>query len=227
MEKREELILDHLGRYTISLKKVIDELYFDGGSAQNALNKLVTADLIQSIQNGLGGNFRYYQLTIKGAKTRSVPPNRAREKEPKGLSQDIAALWFSCMGDVRRKRLSITELRSLFGAPKGGNVIHIAEDAGEESTVYRLFVPSDNSSLRSFVATLKKSAHDAFGDERLLRWIERGTYTLLVLLQNESRREDLRRLIKDEEFPDIRIRLDLGPSATTLREFISPEKELS
>lgn len=225
MEKREEMILDHLGRYTISLKKVIDELYFDGGNAQTTLNKLVTAELIQSVQNGLSGNFRYYQLTSKGTKNRGIPPNRSREKEPKGLSQDLAALWFACMGDARRTRLTTTELRSLFGAPKGGNVIHIAEDAGEETTVYRLFAPSDNSSLRSFVATLKKSAHDAFGDERLLRWIERGTYCLLVLLQNESRREDLRRLIKDEEFPDIRIRLDLAPSATTLKEFMSPERE--
>ena len=223
MERQDELILDHIGRYTISIKRVIDTSCLEGSSCQNTLTRLLKGDLIQGIEKGLSGNFRYYQLTTKGAKTRGFPVNRAREKEPRGLAQDLAALWFSCMRGVPRKRLSDTELGKLFGAPKGGNVIHVAQSDGDDSSVFRLFIPSENSSLNTFLATLKKAAYDAASDERLVPWIERGTYRIAVLLQNQNREEELERLIRKEEFPEVRIQLDIAPSPTNLKEFISPE----
>lgn len=223
MEPQDELILDHIGRYTLSIKKVIDTACLEGSSCQNSLNRLLKLEMIQGIDRGLSGNFRYYQLTTKGAKTRGFPVNRSREKEARGLAQDLAALWFSCMGGVTRQRLSDAELRLLFGAPKGGNVIHVAQSDGDESTVFRLFIPSENSSLSTFLATLKKSAYDAASDPNLVPWIERGTYRLAVLLQNENRREELERLIRKESFPDIRIILDIAPSPSNLKEFIAGE----
>lgn len=221
MERQDELILDHIGRYTLSIKRVIDTACFDGSSCQNSLNRLLKADLIQGIDQGLAGNFRYYQLTTKGAKARGFPVNRAREKEARGLAQDLAALWFSCMGEAVRKRLSDLELRTLFGAPKGGNVIHVAQNDGDDTTVYRLHIPSENSSLGTFVATLKKTAFDATSDPNQISWIERGTYQLAVLLQNQNRRDELERLIRKETFPDIRIVLDIAPSPSNLKDFIT------
>ncbi len=223
MEKHDQIILDHIGRYTISIKKVIDTACLEGSSCQNSLTRLLKADLLQAIDRGLSGNFRYYQLTAKGAKSRGFPVNRAREKEPRGLSQDLATLWFSCMGGVPRKRLSDVEMDTLFGAPKGGNVVHVAQSDGDASTVFRLFIPSENSSLNTFLATLKKSSYDAASDERLIPWIERGTYQLAVLLQNQNRCEELERLIRKDQFADVRIHLDIAPAPTNLKEFISPE----
>lgn len=223
MEPQDELILDHIGRYTLSIKRVIDTACLEGSSCQNSLTRLSKLELIQGIDRGLSGNFRYYQLTPKGAKTRGFPVNRSREKEARGLAQDLATLWFSCMGGVVRKRLSDAELRRLFGAPKGGNVIHVAQSDGDESTVFRLYIPSENSSLSTFLATLKKSAYDATSDPNLISWIERGTYQLAVLLQNENRREELERLIRKDKFPDIRIILDIAPSPSNLKEFIAGE----
>jgi DNA-binding MarR family transcriptional regulator len=218
-----ELILDHLSRYPISLKKVVETLFPDYGSPTAALTKLIADGLVQRVTNGLDGNYSYYQLTQKGAKSRNLPVNRAREKEAKGLAQDLASLWFSCMGEFRRKRLSAEELKTLFGAPKGGNVIHVAQDSDEETTVFRLFIPSATSALRPFIPSLKKNAHDALADERLLGWVERGTYRFAVLVHSDERREDLGRLIRGEEFPNIRIHLDVAPTPSTLRQFITPE----
>lgn len=223
MEKQDELILDHIGRYTLSIKRVIDTACLEGSSCQNSLNRLLKAELIQGVERGLAGNFRYYQLTTKGAKARGFPVNRAREKEARGLAQDLATLWFSCMGDVPRKRLADSELKPLFGAPKGGNIIHVAQSDGDESTVFRLFIPSENSSLNTFIATLKKSSFDAASDERLIPWIERGTFRLAVLLHNQNRREELERLIRKEQFADIRVHLEIAPAPTNLKEFISAE----
>jgi hypothetical protein len=223
LERQDELILDHIGRYTLSIKRVIDTACLEGTSCQNSLTRLLKAELIQGIDRGLSGNFRYYQLTTKGAKARAFPVNRAREKEPRGLAQDLATLWFSCMGGVPRMRLADSELQTLFGAPKGGNIIHVAQSDGDDSTVFRLFIPSENSSLNTFLATLKKSAYDAASDERLIPWIERGTYQLAVLLQNQNRREELERLVRKEKFADVRLLLDIAPSPTNLKEFISAE----
>ena len=221
-----QLILLHIGLYTISLRKVIETRFFDGGSCNAAITRLLREDLIQRISNGLDGNYSYYQLSQKGTKLCQLPQNRARPKEAKGLALDLAALWFSCMGDKRRKRLTTEQLKSLFGAPKGGNVIHIAQDGDDdETTVFRIFAPSPTAPLRTLLPSIKKSAFDIMSDEKVLRWVERGTYGLAVLVHSEDRREDLADLIRNEEFPDIRIHLDVAPTPTNLREFMTPEKD--
>ncbi|MCX6602246.1 MAG: hypothetical protein NTV52_01485, partial [Acidobacteria bacterium] len=70
-----------------------------------------------------------------------------------------------------------------------------------------------------------RAAHQACADERLIRWIERGTYQFAVLLTNDGRTEKLAELIRAEEFPDLRIQLSVAPSPRDLPLFISPDKE--
>jgi hypothetical protein len=217
-------ILNHIGRYTVSLRRVLQVLFFDGRSAEGALKRLERLGYVQRVERRLPGNFSYYQLKKKGAAVINVSENKAKPKEAKGLAQDLAALWFSCMGDRPRKRLTDGELRKLFGAPKGGNVIHVAQEE-DEPTVFRVFIPEADSNLQKYSPTLKKAAHQACNDERLIRWIERGTYQFAVLLTNEDRKARLEELIRADEFPDLRIQLALAPSPRNLSEFISPDKE--
>lgn len=226
METTDNIILDHIARNPISLRKVIDTCCLDGANSSNAITRLLREDLIQRIPNGLEGNYSYYQLSHKGAKLCNVPQNRSRPKDAKGLALDLAALWFACMADERRERLTIEELKTLFGAPKGGNVIHVAQDGDDdEVTVFRLFAPGATALLRAFLTALKKSAFDLLGDEKILRWVERGTYRLAVLVHSEDRKDDLAELIRKEEFPDIRIQIEVVPTPSTLRQFLTAEKE--
>lgn len=226
MEERDEQILTHVARYTISLRKVIETLFFDGMSANNKINRLVKENLLQRSSQAFEGNYTYYQLTKKGCGVLGMAPNKARPKDERGLAQDLGALWFACMGEVSRKRLSNEELRTLFGAPKGGNVIHVAQaGADDETVVFRLFIPGETTRAKPFIATVKKAAHEAIGDEKLLRWIERGSYRFAVLVHDERKKAEVRKGIEEEEFPDVRIHLDVVPTPTTLRQFISPEKE--
>jgi len=226
MEDVDLKILHHIGRYTITLRRVLQVLFFDGGSAEGALKRLERLGYIQRVERQLPGNFSYYQLKKKGAAVINVSENRAKPKEAKGLAQDLAALWFSCMGDRPRRRLVDTELRALFGAPKGGNVIHVAQ-AEEGPNVCRLFIPEADSNLERYTPTLKRAAHQACADEKLIRWIERGTYQFAVLLTNDDRKAKLAELIRAGEFPDLRIQLAIAPSPRELPLFISPEKENS
>jgi hypothetical protein len=225
MEEIDLQILQHLGRYTVTLRRVLQVQFFNGGSPQSALNRLEKLGYIDRIQRQLPGNFSYYQLKKKGAAAIGVSENRAKPKEPKGLAQDLGALWFSCMGDHPRKRLLDGELRTLFGAQKGGNVIYVAQ-AEDEPTVFRMFIPEPDTNLERYTATLKRAAHAACADERLIPWIERGTYQFAVLLTNEGRVDILSELIRDEDFPDLRFELAIAPSPRELPLFISPDKEV-
>jgi hypothetical protein len=224
MDDSDLRILHHLGRYTVTLRRVLQVLFFEGGSAETALKRLERGGYIQRVERQLPGNFSYYQLKKRGAAVINVSENKAKPKETKGLAQDLAALWFSCMGDRPRKRLVDTELRTLFGAPKGGNVIHVAQ-AEEEPTVFRLFIPEADSNLERYVTTLKRAAHESCTDEKLLRWIERGTFQFAVLLTNEGRKEKLAELIRASDFPDLRIQIALAPSPRELQLFIPPDKD--
>lgn len=222
MEDRDQLILEHIGRYTVSIRRVMEDLFFDGRSCGNALNRLADKQLIQRIEDSLEGGYSYYQLTPKGAKALGLPPNRGTSKRETALAQNLAALWFSCRPGVRRKRLSDRELGTLFGAPEGGNVIHVAQDdVANETAVYRLFIPSEGTSVKSeYVRSLQKSAGDAIGSPKLAPWIERGTYRFAVLVHSEVRKEELDRFIRRKEFPKVRIHIETTPTPSTLPLFI-------
>src|SRR5215467_11516160 len=105
MEDIDIQILHHIGRYTVTLRRVLQTVFFENGNPQGALNRLERAGYIQRVERAFLGNFSYYQLKKKGAAIVNVSENKAGPKDPKGLGQDVAALWFCCMGDIPRKRL--------------------------------------------------------------------------------------------------------------------------
>lgn len=228
MDNRDELILDHIGRYTISIRRIIEDLFFEGGSCGNALDRLAEKQLIQRVPKVLQGNYSYYQLTPKGAKSRGLPPNKATPKGELALSQNLAALWFCCKGSLWRKRLSDQELETLFGAPEGGNVIHVAQnDSDEHTTVFRLFVPGENTQVkRGYARTVRKSAYEAMKDRRLLPWIERSTYRFAVLVHSAVRKDELQRLIRLEDFPRLPVHIEIAPTPSTLPTFLPDKEEL-
>lgn len=229
MEERDSQILDHIGRYTISVRAVIEDLFFAGGNSGNTLDRLAEQQLIQRVRNALNGNYSYYQLTAKGAKSRGLPPNKATGKRETGLAQNLAALWFSCRGGFRRKRLNDEELNTLCGTHRGGNVIHVAQDDSEdETTVFRLFIPSeDTATKKNYVTALKATAYDALNNERLSPWIERGTYRFAVLVHSQVRKDDLERLLHTSNFPRIRVLTEIAPTPSTFPLFISADEEAS
>lgn len=224
MEQIDLRILNHIGRYTITLRRVLQVALFEGGNAQESLDRLVRLGYLHRAERQLPGNFSYYQLKKRGAAILNISENKANPKQAKGLAQDLGALWFSCMDETPRKRLTDSELKVLFGAPKGGNVIHVAQ-LDQEPCVFRLFIPEADTNLERYTTTLKKAAHQICADEKLIRWVERGTYQLAVLLTNEARVTKLAELIRAEEFPDLRIKLAVAPSPRELPEFISRDKD--
>jgi hypothetical protein len=228
MENTDSLILDHLGRYTLSIRRIIDDLCFEGRSSGNALQRLMEKQLVQRVSKALEGNYSYYQLSAKGAKERGLPPNRSAAKGEAAVAQNLAALWFSCKSPIPRKRLTDDELKTLFGVPEGGNVIHVAQLGDQNhTTVFRLFIPGESSSVKkAYVRSLRKSAIETLTDERLLPWIERGTYRFAILVHSDVRKDELERLIRLENFPRLRIHIEVAPTPSTLPSFLSNQEDL-
>jgi hypothetical protein len=225
MPETDELILDHLGRYVISIRSVIEHLFFGGGSCGSTLTRLADRQLIQRVTKSFEGGYSYYQLTPKGAKSRGLPPNRGLPKNETAIAQNLAALWFACRAEVPRLRLNDDELNTLFGAPEGGNTIHVAQ-SGIEPTVFRLFVPGEGTSVKqNYVRALKKSASDVMENKNLLPWIERGTYRFAVLVHSEVRKENLDRLLASEAFPKLTVQIEIAPTPSTLPAFLPGKEE--
>jgi hypothetical protein len=227
MDDRDALILDHIGRYTISIRNVIEDLFFDGASCGNALTRLADAGLVQRVPKALPGNYSYYQLTAKGAKSRGLPPNKATAKRETAIAQNLAALWFCCKSPFWRKRLNDGELDILFGAPEGGNLIYVAQnEQDEQTTVFRLFIPGDQTSVkRAYARTLRTAAFESLEDKHLRPWIERGTYRFAILLHNTFRKDELERGLQRENLPPLPVHVEIAPTPSSLVGFLLGEEE--
>lgn len=223
MADRDDLILDHIGRYTISIRPIIEELFFEGGNCGSTLARLETKGLIQTFKKALQSSYSYYQLSAKGASVRGLPPTKASRKNEVAIAQCLAALWFSCKSSTPRMRLYDEELNSLFGAPPGGNVLYVAQ-SGSDPAVYRLFAPGETTAVkRTYARTLKKIATESCHDKSLAPWIERGTFRFAVLVHSEVRKEELERLLRTEDFPKLPVVIEIAPTPTTLRAFLPEE----
>ena len=113
LQPRDQKILDHIGRYRMTLRPVLDRLFFadESSGCGNVLKRLIDAGLVTA-RDGLPSKRRYYQLTAKGAEGR-VPLGRTKPMRAQSLRSAIAILWFCTMGDSPRTRIESWELRDI------------------------------------------------------------------------------------------------------------------
>ena len=104
MQERDEKILDHIGRYRLTLRPVLDCLFFadDSSGCGNVLTRLIQQGYVQARQV-LPRRRCYYQLTRMGAAGR-VPESRTRPLHGQALRTWLGILWF-CFMEERRRRL--------------------------------------------------------------------------------------------------------------------------
>src|SRR5262245_10225017 len=65
MELRDKKILWHIGLHGVSIREVVEHLFFDGKSSGNVMQRLRNDGLIEDAAR-LPGNFTCYSLTRKG-----------------------------------------------------------------------------------------------------------------------------------------------------------------
>lgn len=208
MNDRDDRILAHVGLYQMTLRCVIEELFFDGANCGNVINRLVAAKQLQ-VRTGLPGKLSYYQLTRAAAKRRGLPESRARAPQNQALHSALATLWFCCMAHARRHRLEPQELADFFPEAVPA-AVHCVERHADTHRLIRLKVVDPASENSTITRSLRKTVFETTELPGLRPWIQTGRYAFAILTETGTRVENIRQIIAADE--------QLAASATFLVE---------
>lgn len=221
---RRQRILEHIGRYRLSMRPVLSKLFFEGKSCDNVLRALVEGGFVQvrSRASRLPGGWSYYQLTPAAAAELGVPANRALPLSPASLEKNLAILWFCCMTEPRRSRLDRRHLEALIGADRAGD--YCVEPAATQR-IYRLFPVSPKARSDYFLKAIRTDLEAALGEKALADYLAVRLYGYAVLVSSQTwklRAEAaLRKASLAKTAPWI---VEVVPGAATLPTFLAEER---
>ncbi len=180
MEDRDGKILDHIGRYRLTLRPVLDRLFFaqDSSGCGNVLARLIAQGYVQARQV-LPRRRCYYQLTKLGAAGR-VPESRARPLRGQALRTWLGVLWFCCMQGGKRRLLELAELSQALPGPPPG--IHVVE-AGEGYRVFHVRVVGLRAKTGYVVRQVLQDMKVAMQQPKLAAWVRNRDYGFAVLAE--------------------------------------------
>jgi len=212
MTDRDDQILNHIGRYRVSIRVVMEKLFFDGATCDHVLQRLASdSENRIKIFRSLPGRLSYYQLTLTEARHRGFPDDRAGKRTSFSLREALAVLWFCCMMDKKRRRVDPQELPK-FGIPDTGTTKpHSAESSDDHAVIYRIFAPSPGARDDYLLLSLKRDAAEVLEHSELREWAAAGTYAFAILFETEGRLKRFKRRLESEKSFPVQVRLDLVP----------------
>ena len=69
MQTRDEGILRHIALYRVSIRAVIERLFFEGRSCDDVISRLVNTEKVLTVQR-LPNRISYYRLSLSAARAR-------------------------------------------------------------------------------------------------------------------------------------------------------------
>jgi len=189
MEERDLKILQHVGLYRISLRPVLQRLFFGDANPGAVLQRLREEGWLRT--GKLPRNVSYYQLTGKAAGYLDLPLSRATPFGAQALLGHLATLWFCCMQQTPRYRVDEDKLDRLFpqGAPSGD---HCVEGGAPKSRVYRVCVPNAEARIRNIVRQARTIYRRAIAVPGLGRWVADHRYAFAILVEMQERKSALK-----------------------------------
>lgn len=222
MLDRDERILKHIGLYRVSLRGVIEELFFAGESCDHVIERLLADGRIKVIKHGLPDNLSYYQLVERELRARGMPKHRA---DPRGdrLEEDLAVLWFSCMGPKPRPRIERNPLKQVFGRGPGMGSPHCREKvSADQQVVYRIRLAGPETDDGRLLRDIEFGIESGLTHPLLAPYILEKLYGFTILVDNPDRVERLSRLLKERKQLGALIQIEEVPGklrlAAALRE---------
>jgi hypothetical protein len=215
MQERDERILKHIGRYGLSIRAVLEKLFFDGATGDHVINRLLKEKKISGSPS-IPGGLCCYQLSLSEARARGVPEHRARPKKGAALRQALQVLLFCCMSEKDRRLLDRKKVGESFGNGNGSGKPHCAEVEGDQSMVYRIYAPGPNSRDDYLLKCLKSDTEKGMERPELRSWIEARSFAFAVLVETPERKERLKRLISRTGPYEVRIRVEVVPGLSGL-----------
>lgn len=122
---KREAILQHVARYGLSLRPVLDRLFFEGveDGCERDLAELRKAGLLDVVENAVGDRvkaktrYSYYFPTRKATALLGVPDNHGKPPGPDAVPRNLAILWYCAMRPNRSYRLRSNEVIELLSSP--------------------------------------------------------------------------------------------------------------
>ena len=218
MTPRDEEILRHIARHRLTIRPVLQQLFFKSpDAAGNVIARLMKAGLLESSKFPDG--YSYYQLTDEGAQAIGLDET-PRVRDERGAHGALAALWFCHMTDKRKLLLTAGEEEKLLGATAEG-VRHCIEPANEWSVLHELYVPGPGTDEKNVVDRIHKRIEERREVPVFRDWIASRNLGIAVLVEKEERRDTLKaRIGKAELRRFTSVVVELAPGPATLRDFL-------
>lgn len=215
VSSRQLAILQHLRRYRISVRPVLDRLFYasrpDGCRAD--LEQLRRQSLIQVVTNAIQDatqphvRYSYYALLPAGAMLLGLPRPRASRVGSDALTRHLAHLYYCCFSRRRRHRLLDDELRRLFqldsaapSAPLAASLaipgFHCLERQGDRFIVQQLYSP--NTSATDILIQIRRRIQNAEEHPLLRDALRAHLYGIVVLTASRELQAEVRRLLDQE-----------------------------
>lgn len=224
MNERDEQILKHIGKHGLSIRAVIESLFFDGATCDHVINRLIKEKRVVS-DASIPGGLNCYRLSLSEARARSVPEHRARPKKGAALRQTLQVLWFCYMSDKKRNLLTRKKVGENFGNGNGSGKPHCAEAGDEQALVYRIYAPGPNSRDDYLLKCLRSDTEKGMQRPELRNWIEAKAFEFAVLVETPERKERLKRLISKTGPYQVRIFVEVVPGLSNIGAAIRKREE--
>jgi hypothetical protein len=225
MEPRDERIFRHIALYRISIRAVIEHLFFEGKSCDDVINRLVSKEQLNVFK--LPNRVSYYRLTLSAARARGVQENRAsaRGVQTRALRRALAVLWFCCMGERVRHRIERNTLTQLFGRAPGMGTPHCWEAMDDvKRLIYRVYTPGPNTPPDDVVRTIRLDAERAIADAKLAPLIVARRYVFAVLVENADRGKTMSKQLNNAGPFQVPVAVYVVPNIHDLAEAIRVHK---
>jgi hypothetical protein len=224
MQERDEKILKHIGLYRVSLRGVIEELFFDGESCDHVIQRLQESGRIRAIK-GLPDNLSYYQLTLSEARLRGI--KQRAHRRGKQLAEDLAVLWFSCMGARPRPRLERKPLGKVFGRGPGMGKPFCREKHSEtEQIIYCVRVAGPGTDDKRLLHDIEWWVRNWLSDTKRAQYILAKLLGFSILVEHPDRVEKLRELVaRRDALTGVLINIEEAPGPHQLASAIRKRKE--
>lgn len=120
LSDRDYEILDHIKRYRMTTRDVLQKLFFadsDISAVSKVTSRLLQMDVLQKY--ALDADRVYFGLGEIAAKLHGLSASKASAHGPQALIDNYAVLQFCCNGAVPRERLLVSELKQYIGDIRG------------------------------------------------------------------------------------------------------------
>lgn len=218
MTERDIEILTHVSRYRLTIRQVLDRLFFPGGaSSKNVLQRLLDEKRLQSRRFSSTG-LSYYQLTLRQAREFSCPENRAKSFGAAALHENLAVLWHCLLNGRDLIRLENNEIEDQLGFPLQIPVVHDPRT----NTLSLIHVPGSLTGDDYTASKFKRLSIRIAASEKSKQLLSDGKLDYAVLVETPERQASIDHYLSHAGFPTTPpILISLAPSPVTLQSFLA------